>query len=255
MRKNLKISHAEAMNNGILFYSKRHKNYVAIAFIDEQDNITTEWTTRKKSKSHKDKHEKITEMKDMFTIVPALIILYVLVLWVMSKNPIYGIRTFLMGYSLLVLGSFIVRHTGKRREEKIWYKFHSAEHMVLNAYKKLKRVPSLEEIYQYSRFRYSCGTNQTTQIVMSFSLMFACSFIPDLSYRFIGSLSVNVIIMILLRCGFLNFLQFFTTAKPTDRELVVAIAGLTVWLENEKKEKEKSRFSKFLHRLFPRIFH
>ena len=37
----------------------------------------------------------------------------------------------------------------------------------------------------------------------------------------------------------LNFLQKFTTIIPTNKELDVAIAGMNVWFENEKKEEEK----------------
>ena len=126
--------------------------------------------------------------------------------------------------------------------------------MIINAYKKLERVPSLEEIREFSRFSNSCGTNVITQIVLSFILMFFCTFIPNIRLMNVAILSVNFVILILLQCGFLNFLQRYTTIVPTDRELLVAISGMNVWLENEKKEKEKFRFKKFLHRLFPKVF-
>lgn len=89
---------------------------------------------------------------------------------------------------------------------------------------------------------------------MNFTLMFLCTFISNQLYSIIVMLSANSIVLILLQCGFLNFLQKYTTIIPTDKELSVAIAGMNVWFENEKKEKEKSRFKKFLHRLFPRVF-
>ena len=162
-----------------------------------------------------------------------------------------GMRFLFLGYASMSLGVFVIR---TYLERKNTFKFHSAEHMVLNAYSKLKRVPTIEEIRQYSRFINDCGTNVTTQMVMSFTLMFLCTFIHNLLYMFIGMLSVNIIVFILLQCGFLNFLQKFTTIIPTDKELEVAIAGMNVWFENEKKKKEKSKFLKFLHRLFPRGF-
>jgi len=62
------------------------------------------------------------------------------------------------------------------------------------------------------------------------------------------------IVIILLKNGVLNFLQRFITDTPTDKELKVAIAGMTVWLENEQKEKEESKFLKFLHTLFRKVF-
>ena len=155
---------------------------------------------------------------------------------------------------IILLSIFVLRNFKERKSEKNVFKFHSAEHMIINAYKKLERVPSLEEIREFSRFSNSCGTNVITQIVFSFILMFFCTFIPNIRLMNVAILSVNFVILILLQCGFLNFLQRYTTIVPTDRELLVAISGMNVWLENEKKEKEKFRFKKFLHRLFPKVF-
>ena len=250
MRTKLKINHAEYMDNGILFYSKRHKGYVAIAIVDEIGNIKTEWTTIKKYKKEKNKHDKSADRKEFFILIlcvlPFTIILSILFEWAVSKDLILGKRFLFMGFAFMLLSVFVIDAFIERKKGD-GYKFHAAEHMVTNAYRKLKRVPSLEEIRDYSRFHNSCGTNLTTQLVMNFILMFFCTFISNPLYRFIGMLSVNIILLILLLCGFLNFLQKFTTIIPTDKELSVAIAGMNVWLENEKKEKEKSRFRKFLY--------
>lgn len=258
MRTKLKVDHAHSMDNGIRFYSKRHKGYVAISIVDELGNIKTEWTTIKKYKKEKNKHDKITDMKKfsifILCILPFATIFSILLEWAISKDPILGIRFLFIGYAFILLSTFVIITFIERKKEKNAYTFHSAEHMVLNAYKKLKRVPSLEEIREYSRFSNSCGTNATTQMAMNFTLMFLCTFIGNPLYRCIGMLSVNIIVFILLQCGFLNFLQKYTTIIPTDKELSVAIAGMSVWFENEKKEKEKSRFKKFLHRLFPKVF-
>lgn len=258
MRTKLKIDHAHSMDNGIRFYSKRHKDYFAISTVDELGNIKTEWTTMKKYEKEKNKHDKIVDVKKIYIfilfVLPFATILSILVVWTINKNPILGIRILFMGYTFMILSVFVITTFIERKKEKNAYKFHSAEHMVLNAYRKLKKVPSLEEIREYSRFSNSCGTNVTTQMAMSFTLMFLCTFISNPLYRLIGMLFANIIVIILLQCGFLNFLQKYTTITPTDKELSVAIAGMNVWLENEKKEKEKSRFKKFLHRLFPRVF-
>ena len=255
----LKIDHAHSMDNGIRFYSKRHKGYVAISTIDELGNIKVEWTTMKKYQKAKSKNDKIAEVKEFFMfmlfIMPFLLPFSMLLTWAMDvkKDSLLSMRIFLLGYALFLLGIFIVTNCVKRRKEKNSLKFHSAEHMVLNAYRKLKRVPSLEEIRQYSRFSNSCGTNATTQLVINFILMFICTFIHNPLHMAVGMLVTNVGVFILLQCGFLNFLQNFSTIIPTDKELIVAISGMNVWLENERKEA-KSRFSKFLHRLFSKSF-
>lgn len=258
MRTKLKIAHAHSMDNGIQFYSKRHKGYAAIATVDEVGNIKTEWATMKKYEKEKNKHDKSADRKKIFIFIlcalPFSTIFAILLEWAMSKETMLGMRFLFFGYASMLLGVFVISTYIERKKTKNACKFHSAEHMVLNAYRKLKRVPTIEEIRQYSRLSNSCGTNVTTQMVMNFTLMFLCTFIRNPLYSFIGMLSVNIIVLILLQCGFLNFLQKFTTIIPTDKELDVAIAGMNVWFENEKKKKEKSKFLKFLHRLFPRVF-
>ena len=44
------------------------------------------------------------------------------------------------------------------------------------------------------------------------------------------------------RNGFLNFLQIVTLAKPTDRELMVAIEGMKLWFKMEKEEEKNISF-------------
>lgn len=51
-----------------------------------------------------------------------------------------------------------------------------------------------------------------------------------------------VIVYKLMKKGFLNFLQIFTTITPTDRELTVAIEGMKMWLEIERKEEVIEEF-------------
>ncbi len=251
MRTKLKINHAESMDDGIRFYSKRHKGYVAISTVDEVGNIKTEWTTMKKYEKEKNKNDKSADRKKIFIfilyVLPFFTIFAILLVWATSKDPMLGMRIFFLGYASMLLGEFVIITYIERRKMKNAYKFHSAEHMVLNAYRKLKRVPTIEEIHQYSRFSNSCGTNGTTLMVMDFTLMSLCTFIRNPLYCFIGMLFVQIIVFILLQCGFLNFLQEFTTIIPTDKELNVAIAGMNVWFENEKKKKEKTKFLKFLH--------
>lgn len=69
MRTKLKIAHAHSMDNGIQFYSKRHKGYAAIATVDEVGNIKTEWATMKKYEKEKNKHDKSADRKKLFIFI------------------------------------------------------------------------------------------------------------------------------------------------------------------------------------------
>lgn len=252
--RTLEVDHAHSMDNGIRFYSKRHKGYVCISTVDESGNITTEWKTLKEQRKEKNKHDKISDIKKLLCILPFALFFAVGVAWIMSKDLTLGMRAWLIGQILISLSSFFISTTIDRKKDKNWLKFHSAEHMVLNAYRELKRVPSIDEISTYSRFSNSCGTNATTQMVVTFMLMFVATFISNPLYMMLGMLFSNIIVLIFLQCGLLNFMQILTTQKPTEQELLVAIEGMRVWLEHEKKEKEKTGISKIIQRLFPRAF-
>lgn len=242
MRKKLKIVHAESLNNGIIFFSKRHKKHIAIATVDAQGNISSKWCTIKdyqNSQKRKSKSEKLSEFKRFFLASLAIspLILALIQFINIEAEPIYNLRILFIGIPIIILSSFIlIFHLVIKTDER-FLRFHSAEHMVINAYQKLNKIPSLAEIREYSRFNNNCGTNAITLLILLFILAFVHSFIPVSLYFLISFWASYVIILILLGCGFLNFLQYFTTSPPTDAELLVAISGMHVWLENEQKEE------------------
>lgn len=245
MRKKLKIDHAESLDNGIIFFSKRHKKHISIATIDGQGNISSKWCTIKEyqnsqnSQKRKSKSEKLCEFKRLFLASLAIspLILSLIKFLNLEAEPIYNLRILFMGIPIIFLSCFmLICHLVRKTDERL-FRFHSAEHMVINAYEKLNRVPSLDEIHEYSRFNNGCGTNFITLLILLFILGFAHSFIPVSLYFVISYLVSSVIALILLQCGFLNFLQYFTTSTPTDTELLVAISGMQVWFENEIKKE------------------
>ena len=61
MRTKLKVDQAHSMDNGIIFYSKRHKGYVSISTVDEFGNINAEWITMKEYKKGKNNLVEIME--------------------------------------------------------------------------------------------------------------------------------------------------------------------------------------------------
>lgn len=254
MRKKLKIGLARSMDNGIEFFSVRHEGYMASSKIDELGNIKTEWTTTKKDEwttTKKDEKNKVDIRVPVYAVILTIPLCFCLII----GEHMLAFRLFFIQYAFIKLTHFFKTRVICRKKRKDISRFHSAEHMVVNAYEKLNRVPTLKEIRNYSKFHNHCGTNETTEQVLKCILIVLCSFFSDSLDMLGGICAVNFIVPILLECGFLNFLQRYTTMEPTDKELLVAIAGMNVWVENEKKgEEEKSKFKKFLHRLFPRVF-
>lgn len=124
--------------------------------------------------------------------------------------------------SILVL--FIERIRGNKDVLRIT-RFHAAEHASINAYSDLKRVPTLEEVRNYSNYSYDCGSLEQ---IKTLTLMFLIAI-----FRLIPSLIVYMIVIAIVTLVFIYipddkffFLQFLVTSNPTDCEYKVAIEGI-----------------------------
>lgn len=121
-------------------------------------------------------------------------------------------------------------------------KFVAASHMATNAYNKLQRIPTLEEVKKYSRF------SSNSKICMPISRIFSQAMLI-LFLIFFGNVSFGILLFFsiiipvasffITSSGILNFLQVFVTSKPTDEELKVAITAVRIY---EKMEDAQVMF-------------
>lgn len=223
--------------NGICFHSERHKGCSVIATVNEQGTITTEWT---KTKEYKKKakipfKERMKEgiKNDLFRL-PLAILIAKLLIWAMKESFICYIRISLIICTILVINEFAIYIVSRIRRTNIG-KFNAASHMVQNAYRKLGRVPSIEEIEKYSRYHNFCQTNLVAPMVLIPISIFACTFITNSFLRLLGVIYAGPIVILISKSGALNFVQRLTTIPPTERELSVAIAGMKEWEKREGK--------------------
>ena len=135
----------------------------------------------------------------------------------------YLIPTFFYSF-LAVISIIAVRKTGG--EELL--RNHGAEHMVFSAYKKLKRVPTVEEAKHFSRINRACGITVysafiTTQLIGFVVYIHTSYIIPEI-LLFLIPLFFQTIFPF-------NFIgkvaQFFTTSRPKKRNIELAIAALS----------------------------
>lgn len=241
MRKKIEPNIAYSIHNGICFCSGRYKGYIAFATINEEGMVTTSWKTAKKIFKDK-KSDKKRRKKEKVIAVLYVLLITLLCIKMLMINPVYSMRTVLISYALWVLSRFIVEVVTTKKQGEDTLKFHSAEHMVINAFDSLKRVPTLEEIRQYSRFSNFCGVNEFAKIIINISFILICTFMRSPIGMLLSMLIAIGIVEIAGRNGFLNFLQIVTLAKPTDRELMVAIEGMKLWFKMEKEEEKNISF-------------
>lgn len=260
----IKLNSASSMDNGIIYYSKRHKGYRCVATIDEEGKITTKWVTRKeywKSKSKKEIFNMVLEfLRYQLRLAPFIVLFYFILDWSFKYRPYLMTRITFSGYIFFTIMSLFTRTLEswikENNNEQTWLRFHSAEHMSINAYQKLNRPPTIDEVKSFSRYSKDCGTNVVTYYLLLFIGGFLCTFIPYTHWKLVIVILIilSISIFVLIKLNLLNFMQAFTTALPTDTELEVAIAGLNFWFENEKQDKKKTKLYIILHKLFPWYF-
>ena len=144
------------------------------------------------------------------------------------------------------LGFILAVFKIKFGKEKSISRFHAAEHMAINAYNSLGRIPTIDEIKNFSRLSKHCGSEYYFRIIfisISFTILIGISANNFLLYI---SILISAITILILERKYkiLRFMQFFVTNKPTDLELRLAIKGLD---ELEKFDKEfEEKYENFI---------
>lgn len=212
----LKLSGGNSYKDRISFYTSDHG---ATAIRNKNNEITIEYG--KKNVSVK---KSITILLGTFGTL-SLVKAFVLVPLIENKiigTVWYLIPTFFYSF-LAVVSIIIVRKTGCKE----LLRNHGAEHKVFSAYKKLGRIPTVEEANHFSRINKACGATIysafiTTQLIGFIVYIHTSYIIPEIllfliplffqtifPFNFIGKLA-----------------QFFTTSKPKECNIELAIAAL-----------------------------
>lgn len=146
-----------------------------------------------------------------------------------NKNLLIPYLIPMIIYFFITLLTILGTHT-----DKVLIKNHGAEHKVFNAYRKLKRIPTIEETKKFSRITFYCTSNLypalfLAQIIGFFVQMHTGYRIPEILLFAIPHLKPG-----LFPLGY--FVQLFTTQEPDDDAIALAIAAITE-LENTSKKK------------------
>ena len=96
--------------------------------------------------------------------------------------------------------------------------------MIINAYNHLKSIPTIEETKNFSRFSFLCGSNVAPSLIVAqligYSVFIYTGYIiPEILLFIIPHLFPGIFLV-----GF--FVQLFTTQKPRDENIELAIAAI-----------------------------
>lgn len=213
----LKLSSGKSEKDRISFYTSDNG---ATAIRNKNGEITIEYGKKNVSV--------MKAIAVLLGIFGTLSLVKAFVLIPLIQNKIIGTVWYLIPtffYSFLAVISIIaVRKTGGKE----LLRNHGAEHKVFTAYKKLGRIPTVEEANQFSRINKACGITIysafiTIQLIGFIVYIHTCYVIPEI-LLFLIPLFFQTIFPF-------NFIgkvaQFFTTSRPKKRNIELAIAALS----------------------------
>lgn len=247
-----RIHFAHAISNGIIFCSNKYPDISTLAYFDDTDEIKTRqvFTDVCEFEDFMRDPPKFVELcqKKNIILIDLLLIFLSTIITILTVNPSFLFSA--IYFSIMISSDFLfmlrniltIKSTNQRNLSKA--RFHSAEHMILNAYTKLQKIPTLDEVKKFSRFSANCGSRFMLSKIALYTivsiLMAIVHYIGIIPYLVL----IGIIIIIFIidsKTGFLRFLQVLVTSKPTDKELLLAIEGIKQFEITEKELSENPK--------------
>ncbi len=245
MEKNYNVN-ARSKKNGIVFYSNTNPLIGSETTRDESGEIRTR-TVYLPFCELKDNIGMIRE-KGKFLDKKAVLIFDVLLvtvcmltgnIWFLLAATYFSVT---ISFDFFELINYIYQMKSKKGTMQSLAKYHAAEHMVINSYEELKRIPTFEEVKKASRFSKKCGSRQLINKVVMYLLV-------SLSMAFVANWNVYLYFLLCAlipitrifadKNGWLRFLQVFVTAKPSDEHIELAIEGIKRYEEMEQSNNNE----------------
>ena len=230
------IQHMQATENGIIYYYPCATK-ACMTIIDKSGNIGVKFMPLFKQVIPSTFIEE-KAIEEKFSYLKALILDCILIfLAIFSKDSriLSAVTMFSLFISLNLFKIFHVIYEMKISKRLVaTSRFVAASHMATNAYRKLQRVPTLEEAKKNSRFSTDSKLNWTlSRISSQFALILFLLLFPEINaFVFIGLATIiSLFFMFITPLGIFNFWQTFVTSKPSDKELEVAIIGIKFYEE------------------------
>ncbi|MCI8444376.1 MAG: DUF1385 domain-containing protein [Clostridia bacterium] len=243
MKKTKHITRARSKKNGIIFYSNLSSFVASETFRDDSGTIHSR-VVLVPLHGLNDYLETSNHINKFNWKVIAFDIILVNVC-LLSRNLDFVLASIyfsiFVSFELFMFIELVYQMKSKKGKERSTAKFHAAEHMVINAYQRLQRIPTFKEVKNFSRFSKKCGSRRILYKISTHSLIsLAIAFLPECNYLFLY-LFIHIFMIIANYKGWLEFLQVFITTPPSDSEIELAIEGI----KNFEKMEEKLLFPPF----------
>jgi uncharacterized protein YqhQ len=228
-------------SKGIRFYSEKDKKMMAFSTLSD-GKISTEWVKEGSDEYNKLRYYKYP--KSLLLILAFLVLCIICSYYVFVNQLVFKHNTNVMRISLIVLifssllRFFLAQNFLRNKTETL--KFHSAEHMAVNALNHLGRIPTMEELKKHSRYHNYCGVNTHTSSIFLHIFVLIFSFISFIPINWISYLIIAIVLSLISNTGIFNFMQYWATDTPEDIHLQTALAALNVWAEHELTENNKT---------------
>lgn len=234
-----RIENSYSRPNGIIFYAKKNGRMCVESFVDEagEEHVRIIPVYLLKIKKYIQKYERNYELlykkfRTIWAILSILIFLTLIVAFHDFKAIISAgcISLYVIPQMVILGNTYWNIKSGRNEMESSAGRFRSAEHMVISAYNRLARVPTVEEIkkephfYKFFEFDFLF----TRSIVVLWCAICLLLNIEKLSLAICMILAICGIIFICFLGwkGVFSFLQIFITADPTDKEIRLAQKGI-----------------------------
>lgn len=227
MSKKIKMDYyGEAFEDGIQFCSKRNKDCVAKATVRNDGSIETSYERQGGSK-----YNYISLIVTGILLVLTLAVSAIIGIgFHFTLTQLLGLINVFLSISMLYIFIRDFEKTLINPKHASLFRFNAAKVMAYKAIGKYQRVPTYEELKSLSYIEWIGNSDCITLTILFVMYIGICL---TLSIQVYIILLGMLVLSFALLLGFFRFTQLFTTRKPTDRELEVAIAALQVWYDNE----------------------
>lgn len=241
------IREAQSKNNGIVFYSNIFPLIGSETFRDDLGNIQTRVIPVHliDYSGIVNENEKPFNKWDVIILDIFLINICILIgnISLILASIYFSIFVSFDFFIFIKISYQIKSKNGKQRSAA---RYHAAEHMVINSYENLQRIPTSDEVKSSSRFSKCCGSRKILFKISIYtleSLIIAFGFTSNIIIYILLNIFIIVFIIIADMKGWLRFLQVFITTIPSDSEIEVAIEGIKNFEKMEEEFKNKSKIS------------